>query len=527
MRLRPIFLAALAAAACKSPPPPPVYEAVPVERRDIVVSAQAAGTIQPDTTVAVKSRASGEVMQVLVQTGQRVQKGDLMVRIDPRIPQNAVDQAKADLEVAKATLANAASARARADTLYKQQALTEQDYETAQLNYANAKAQVVKAQVALQNAQISLADADVRAPITGTVIVDSIERGTIITSATSNVGGGTTILKMADLGLVQVSTLVDETDIGKIKPGMEATVTVDAFPNQPFNGTVLKIEPQATVQQNVTMFPVQVRVDNRNGLLRPGMNAEVEIHVGSAQNVLAVPNGALRTPRDVGSAAQVLGLNPDNVQQELANQPQPAAPGSDSGRATLAARAGEAPADSAAAPAANTMDMGGRTIKLPDGVTAPQVQAIFAKFRSGGQPTPAERQILTKIRQLNGGMGRGGRGGPGGASGNGNNFEFGGDYIVFVKHNSAPKPVKVRTGLTDMDYSAVVAGLQDGDSVLILPSASLVQSQQQFKERINRFTGGGAVPGMKSNTSNSNSGSKPASGGSARPSGGRSGGGGR
>ena len=92
--------------------------------------------------------------------------------------------------------------------------------------------------------------------------------------------GGTAILTMADLNLVQVRTLVDETDIGKIQPGLAATVTVDAYPNRPFQGEVLKVEPLAEVQQNVTMFPVIVRIENRDGLLRPGMNAE-RILIGS------------------------------------------------------------------------------------------------------------------------------------------------------------------------------------------------------------------------------------------------------
>ena len=157
-----------------------------------------------------------------------------------------------------------------------------------------------------------------RAPITGTIIEKSVERGQVISSPTKDVGGGTVLMKMADLNLVQVRTLVDETDIGKIQPGQSATVTVDAFPNRPFHGEVLKIEPQAQTEQNVTMFPVLVRIDNREGLLRPGMNAEVEIHVGEREGVLAVPNAALRTQRDVGSAAQVLGLDPAQVQRELA-----------------------------------------------------------------------------------------------------------------------------------------------------------------------------------------------------------------
>ena len=170
----------------------------------------------------------------------------------------------------------------------------------------------------MDNAKIQLEDTDVRAPITGTVIEKDIERGHVIASATSNVSGGTTLLKMADLNLVQVRTLVDETDVGKIQPGQHATITVDAYPNRTFEGTVLKIEPQAQTEQNVTVFPVLVRIDNENGLLRPGMNTEVEIHVGQRRQRAGRAQRGAPDPRDVGSAAQVLGLSPDAVQRELA-----------------------------------------------------------------------------------------------------------------------------------------------------------------------------------------------------------------
>ena len=93
---------------------------------------------------------------------------------------------------------------------------------------------------------------------------------------------------------------------------------MDAYPNRPFEGTVLKIEPQSTVSQNVTMFAVLIRIPNEQGCLRPGMNADVEVHVGNRTNVLAIPNAALRTARDVGSAAQVLGLDPKDVDAILA-----------------------------------------------------------------------------------------------------------------------------------------------------------------------------------------------------------------
>ncbi len=333
-RHRSLALAAgaliVAAAGCRKEAPRPVYQAMPVARRDIVVSAVASGIIMPDTLVEVRSRASGEVVKLYAETGQMVKQGDPLVRIDPRLPQNSYEQAKADLDVAKAQLANAKVQRDRSAQLLKEQSITVQDNEQAQLNYATAQANVVKAQIAVQNARILLEDTDVRAPISGTIIEKSIERGQQIASATQNVGGGTVLMRMADLRLVQAVTLVDETDIGKVRPGMRATVTVNAFPNQPFEGEVLKVEPNDTTAQNVTMFPVRVRVENLQNRLLPGMNCDVRIHVGEADSVLAVPNAALRTPRDVASAAQVLGLRPEDVQHQLAQQPlasgQPARP---------------------------------------------------------------------------------------------------------------------------------------------------------------------------------------------------------
>jgi HlyD family secretion protein len=504
MRFRPLYAGALLAmaAACKEPPPPPVYQAVAVEPRDIIVSAQAAGTIQPDTVVEVKSKASGEVDAVLVETGQLVNKDELLVRIDPRIPRNTLAQARAELEVGQARLKTAEAQKQRADELYKSRAITEQEHEDALLAYANARAEVVRSRIAVENAEIQAADANVRAPITGTVIEKNIERGAIIASATGNVSGGTVLLKMADLSLVQVRTLVDETDIGKIQPGLAATVTVEAYPNRPFEGTVLKIEPQALTEQNVTMFPVLVRIDNREGLLRPGMNAEVEIHIGRREGVLAVPNAALRTQRDVASAAEVLGLDPATVDEQLAaarNASDSAARRLDDstggGRASLG---GRAPGSDSAPPAGNTMTTpDGRTIQLPAGVTEAQVRAIFQKRMGGGELNAEERAVMAKMRQSMGG-GRGGRGARGGGAQGSASGLTGGQYVVFVLRDGQPAAVPVRTGLTDLDYSEVVSGLTASDSVLVLPSASLVQSQQEFQERVNRMTGGGGVPGMRS-----------------------------
>jgi HlyD family secretion protein len=495
MRIQTLIVTLLAVAACKKDAPPLVYQAVPVEKRNIIVSAQAAGVIQPDTTVEVKSKASGEILEMLVETGQLVERGALMVKVDQRTPRNTLAQAEAQLEVAQARLQNAASQRSRANELFKSQSITQTEQEKAVLDYANAKAEVVGAEVAVENAKIRMADTDVRAPITGTIIEKNVERGQVISSPTSDVGGGTILLKMADLNLVQVRTLVDETDIGKIKPGLRATVTVDAYPNTPFEGEVLKVEPQAQTQQNVTMFPVIVRIQNRDGRLRPGMNSEVEIHVGQRDSVPAIPNAALRTQKDVGSAAQVLGLDPSTIQQQLAANDSAVAAKTDSGSGRSTQAAAAAPKDSAAPakPAGNTMTTpDGRTIALPPGVTEAQVRAIFAKRMGGTELTDSERALL---RQVFAGMGGGGR--PGGAPRPpSNDFQFGGRYIVFVLRNGQPTPVNVRTGLTDLDYSEVMSGLAIGDSVLVLPSASLIQSQQEFKQRIGNITGGG-LPGVR------------------------------
>ncbi len=447
-RIVPLFFLAV---ACSEPEPAPTYQAVPVQTRDIIVTAQAAGSILPDTVVEVKSKASGEILEFNVQTGQVVQRGQLLARIDRRAPQNQYSQAEAQLDVAQAQLRNAEAQLKRSEELFAAQAITEQEFEQAALAVANSRASVISGQVQLENAKIALDDTEVRAPITGTLIAKNVERGAVISSPVSDVGGGTAMARMADLSLVQVKTYVDQTDIGKIRPGLETNVRVEAYPNRPFRGTVLKIEPQADTISSVVMFAVLVRIDNREGLLKPGMSAEVQISVGDAMGVLSVPNAALRTERDAPSAASVLGISPEDFQRELALAKEaftPAPPAADTG------------ATAAALPAAN-----GRPAGAPGAAPA-----------AGGAAA------------------RGGQGGQAGGSRRPNNDAlFGGTYIVFAMREGKPTPVYVRTGITDLDWSEVRSGLVEGDSVMLLPSASLIQAQQGLQERMSRNSG---LPGQ-------------------------------
>lgn len=454
-------------AACETPEAVQVYQAVAVDTRDITVSAQAAGVIEPDTTVEVKSKASGEILDIYVDTGERVEHGALMVRVDQRVPRNALLQSEASLEVAKARLANAAAQKRRSDELYQTQSITQTEYEAALLDFANAKAALVQAEVAYENDRIAMDDTDVRAPIGGTIIAKNVERGQVISSPTSDVAGGTVLLTMADLGLVVVRTLVDETDIGKISAGLPATVSVASYPNQPFEGEVLKIEPMAETLQNVTMFPVLIRIRNSDGRLRPGMNAEVDISIGSREGVLAVPNSALRTERDVGSAAEVLGLTANQVRDQLAQTTS----GSLDSVTSLDPTSEGDTTDSAAGESLTLPN--GRTIQVPAGVTAAQVQSIMAKRRAGEELTAEEQAISQTVFQ---GL-RGGRDGAGGNPPTGAGRPRrdatpvrSTDYLVFVLQDGQPTVRRIKTGLTDLDYSEVLSGLAESDSVLVLPN---------------------------------------------------------
>ncbi len=388
----------LAVVGCTEQAEVPIFQLVPVSNRDITILASAAGSVEPILIVEVKSKASGEILDVRVETGDEVTRGKLLVRVDQRIPRNGLMQAEADLEVAQAQLSNAEAQLRRAQALYETQSITEQEFDDARLGQANAIASLVRAERSKEDAAIAFEDTEVRAPTNGIILERNVEVGSVIQSATSGVSGGEVLLLMANLDTVQVRTLVDETDIGKISPNLRVSIRVDAYPNQPFQGRVLKIEPQAVTEQNVTMFPVLIRIPNEDGLLRPGMNSEVEIQVASRQGVLTVPDAALRTRNDFASAAAVLGLDIETVEAQLRD-------------------------------ARERLAMGNGTV-------------------NGNSEGDA-----------------------------GSGFQFGGNFIVFALRDGVPKPIPIRTGLTDLDYHEVLAGdLTEADSLVVLTAVGAAQA---------------------------------------------------
>jgi HlyD family secretion protein len=463
-----LALCTLIAAACAEEQASRPFQVVAARIQTLAVSAEAAGIIEPVTTVEIKSKASGEILDLPVETGDLVEQGQLLVQVDRVDARQGLAQAQADLEVAQARLKIAESQLERANRMLEQEIISDQDYEQAELEHANAKAQLVRSEAALETARERMSETTIRAPISGTIIARTVEVGNVISSATQVVGGGTLLMTMADLSEVQVRTLVDETDIGRVQPEMFAEIAVEAYRDRSFQGQVLKIEPQAEVSQNVTMFPVIIRIANREGLLKPGMSAEVVIEVAGTENAVTVPTQAVHPTADARDVAGLaLGIDGDSFEQLLAaNTPQEAA-----------AQGG---------PAAGSDGQGHQQLSRE------QIGELMQKVRSGEQLTQEERRQLQDLRrqyESGGGMGGMGRG-----SQRRNNGQMAG--VVFVLRGLEIVPVPVQVGVTDWENIEVLSGLQEGDSVCMLPTASLLREQAEMLERFQRFRGSG-VPGMQ------------------------------
>lgn len=439
-----------------------------VQRRDIAVTIEATGTVEPIDLIEVKSKASGQILRMPVAVGSVVRAGDLLAQIDTVDVQNQYDQSQAALRAAQARAEISDAQKARSDQLFAQQVITAEEHEAAILDYANADAALVKAKTDLDTARQRRADATVRAPISGTILDQLVSTGQVISSATSSVSGGTSLLTMADLSRIRLRTLVSESDIGSVRPGQEATVSVDAFPQHPFSGVVEKVEPQAVVQQSVTMFPVLVSIGNENGLLLPGMNGEVSILVERRQGVAAVPLDAVRTLREIATVAGALGLDPDSVRARLSRQEQ-------TGSAGRAARARPSRPEGATA--------GG----WEGGAPPPDGGPPGGPDAGAGSPPQVERRGAARTAAT-----RSTQAGSGGSTGRETRTQ-----LVFIQTQAGLEPRLVRLGLSDFDYAEVLSGVSPGDQVVLLSAAELqakrIEDQAMIRQRI-----GSTMPGASS-----------------------------
>ncbi|KPK99993.1 MAG: hypothetical protein AMJ90_09035 [candidate division Zixibacteria bacterium SM23_73_2] len=277
------------------------------KRGNLTIAINSTGVIEPTLTVELKSKASGEIIELPIEEGDIVKKGQLIARLDATTARNDYDQAEADLEVAKVSLSQATKQAERQKQLYERKLISELDYENSVLAKEEANSNLVRAQTAMEYAKERLSDTVIRSPIDGIILTKFVEKGQIIASATSVVSGGTTIATVADMSKAFVRTSVDEVDIGQILPSQKATVIAETYPDREFYGAVMQIHPLAKVEQNVTTFDVTIEVDNSEGLLMAGMNASVEIIAGFKENVILVPREALTDARAI---ARMVGANP-------------------------------------------------------------------------------------------------------------------------------------------------------------------------------------------------------------------------
>ena len=464
---------------------------VEVTRGDLSIRAEATGTVEPIRTVEVKSKASGEILRLHADVGDEVGPGSLLADIDPRDVQNRFNQTEADLAVAQARLEISEAQLERSDQLLGAAVITPQEHESSRLEFANSQASLVKAKTNHDLAILQLNDVRIRAPAAGTIIQKSVEEGVVIQSASQNVSGGTALFMMANLKEMQVRTLVDETDMGQLASGLEAIVTVEAFPDESFRGVVDKIEPQATVVQNVTMFPVIVSLDNSAGLLKPGMNAEVEVLIDEALDVVLVPNNAIVQTSDVGPAAMALGLNIDDM--DLTQFMRGGRGGSRGGQGFAGGRGqGGRPQSEGAEAASGEGDSPPGDGQDEQGSIMAQLQELRAQVESG---EISQESMRAEMQRLGGGRGgRAARGG--GADGTRASTRDTRPAVVFVMGaDSIPKPRLVQMGLNDWDHTQIVMGVEAGDVLVVVGAAQLMAQQQEFQSRMMSRMGGNLFGG--------------------------------
>jgi len=270
------------------------YKEVRVTRGTFQVVVTANGIVKPIDRIEIKSKASGIVEELPVEVGDFVKKGHLIARLDQKDERAAVAQAQADLDIANAELKQAQRSFDRRNQLFENELISEEERDQIELTLAIAKGKLVQATTALDRAKERLSESIVRAPIEGVILQKYVEEGQIIASGVSNVGGGTPIVDIADMKSVYIEAGIDEIDIGKIRVGQPATVIAEAYATLTFQGKIVRIAPEAKIEQNVTLFDVIVEVENTDGKLKSGMNTTIEITIINKENVLLAPASALQ-----------------------------------------------------------------------------------------------------------------------------------------------------------------------------------------------------------------------------------------
>ena len=279
---------------------------------NIQIGVTATGTIEPVTSVTVGTQVSGIVSRIYVDYNSVVKKGQVIAELDKTNLPSELNTAKANLASAQSSLNYETDNYKRYKTLYSKGLVSADEYESAKLSYDKALQTVVSQKEQLTKAQTNLGYATITSPIDGVVLSKAVEEGQTV-AASFNTPELFSIAK--DLKDMRVIADIDEADIGEVKEGENVKFTVDAFPNDTFEGVVTQVRQEATTTNNVVTYEVVISAPNANLKLKPGLTANVTIFTAEKNNVLSVPSKALRytpTVETIGKKYKIQDCNGKN-----------------------------------------------------------------------------------------------------------------------------------------------------------------------------------------------------------------------
>jgi HlyD family secretion protein len=445
----------------------PQYQTAAVTRGDLTQLVTASGQVNPVLNVQVGSQISGNIAKLFADYNSLVKSNQIVAQLDPAIFQAAVHQAEGDLANANAVLELQQVEAKRSKALFDGKLISNSDYDTAVATLHQAEAQVKIKEAAVVRSQLDLDHCTIYAPVDGIVISRNVDVGQTVAAS---MNAPVLFMIANDLAKMQIDASVSEADVGTIEEGQNVNFTVDAYPSRTFIGSVVQIRNSASNIQNVVTYDTVIGVTNADFKLKPGMTATVSIITAQRTNVLKFPNTALRFKPPEPSTNQTL------VARLLAKVGLGKAPKAAPTNAVPVATAGGTNKAETAESASPPL-----TGNEPPEVLMRRVREMRDR---GEEPSP---EIRAKMRELfqSGALQRTGQGGGpvGGGAGSRprsapawrniyvlttNTPPGGGDPVLM------PRPVRVRTGITDGSYTEITDGLQEGDTVITavkLPTA--------------------------------------------------------
>jgi HlyD family secretion protein len=445
----------------------PQYQTAAVTRGDLTQLVTASGQVNPVLNVQVGSQISGNIAKLFADYNSLVKSNQIVAQLDPAIFQAAVHQAEGDLANANAVLELQQVEAKRSKALFDGKLISNSDYDTAVATLHQAEAQVKIKEAAVVRSQLDLDHCTIYAPVDGIVISRNVDVGQTVAAS---MNAPVLFMIANDLAKMQIDASVSEADVGTIEEGQSVNFTVDAYPSRTFIGSIVQIRNSASNIQNVVTYDTVIGVTNADFKLKPGMTATVSIITAQRTNVLKFPNTALRFKPPEPSTNQTL------VARLLAKVGLGKAPKTAPTNAVPVVTAG----------GTNKVETAENASPPLTGNEPPEV--LMRRVREmrdrGEEPSP---EIRAKMRELfqSGALQRTGQGGGpmGGGAGSRprsapawrniyvlttNTPPGGGDPVLM------PRPVRVRTGITDGSYTEITDGLQEGDTVITavkLPAA--------------------------------------------------------